>query len=199
VRFPDLIPGESKALHLHPHWKALVRPAIWSVLFLSLGAIAAVLALPAVGPVTLPTIGPVTLPTIGPVTLPTIGPVTLPLPAVGQITAGAVGVGALVLFLWLGFPPYIRWRSTHYVFTNRQVLYKVGVFKRIELGIPLSKVNDVRIDQTLFERILGCGTLTIESAGEQSRQALPDLPRIRKAARVLKQLVGEVRSPTPST
>jgi hypothetical protein len=34
---------------------------------------------------------------------------------------------ALILFLWLAFAPFVVWRSTHYVFTTKQVLFREGV------------------------------------------------------------------------
>jgi membrane protein YdbS with pleckstrin-like domain len=157
VAFPNdsLSPGETIAYHRHPHWKALVVPAFWSLV--GGGAIAAA--------------------------------IVLVLPAAGPPAAGAVGVVGLAVFLWLGFAPWVRWRSTHYVFTNKHILLKDGVFRHTERGIPLSKVNDVRVNQSPFERLLGCGTLTTESAGEHSQEDLKNLPRIRKAARMLKELV----------
>jgi membrane protein YdbS with pleckstrin-like domain len=184
--FPNLIAGERIELHLHPHWKVLVLPALWGLLFVSVGAIATVLAILADDPLALREVGPVDVPDFGPIQLP----------AAARIGAGGVAVTAFVLYLWHSFSPYIRWRCTHYVFTNKRVLRKEGVFRHNELGVPLSKVNDVRINQGFGERIFGFGTLTLESAGEQGNQALHDLPKVREAARVLTQLVEAYEPPT---
>lgn len=96
---------------------------------------------------------------------------------------------SLVLFLWLAFAPYVVWRSTHYVFTTKQVLFREGVIKREERGIPLQKVNDVKSTQTLLERMLRCGTLTVESAGEHGQSVLNDIPEVVKVMNTLKDLV----------
>ncbi len=101
----------------------------------------------------------------------------------------AIGAVALVVFLWLAFAPFVVWRSTHYVFTTKQVLFREGVLKREERGIPLAKVNDVKATQNLFERILGCGTLTVESAGEHGQSVLEDIPQVVKVMNTLKELV----------
>lgn len=101
----------------------------------------------------------------------------------------AIFVVALVLFLWLAFAPLVIWRSTHYVFTTKQVLFREGVIKREERGIPLAKVNDVKSTQNLFERLLGCGTLTVESAGEHGQSVLKNIPRVVKVMNTLKDLV----------
>jgi uncharacterized membrane protein YdbT with pleckstrin-like domain len=109
------------------------------------------------------------------------------------VTTGAAFVAifavALVLFLWLAFAPFVVWRSTHYVFTTKQVLFREGVIKRVERGIPLAKVNDVKSTQNLFERLLGCGTLTVESAGEHGQSVLDNIPRVVKVMNTLKDLV----------
>ena len=102
---------------------------------------------------------------------------------------GIAGVSALVLFIWFALAPYIVWRSTHYVFTTKQVLIRKGVFRREDRGIPLNKVNDVHTTQGVLDRILRSGTLLIESAGEQGQSRLAKVPGAVKVANTLKQLV----------
>ena len=102
-----------------------------------------------------------------------------------------VAAVALVLFVWLSLAPYIVWRSTHYVLTDKQVLIRVGVFSREERGIPLNKINDVHTKQSLFDRIIRSGTILIESAGEQGQSRLDRVPDAIKVGRELKELVAE--------
>jgi uncharacterized membrane protein YdbT with pleckstrin-like domain len=101
----------------------------------------------------------------------------------------AVGAVALVLFLWLAFWPFLVWRSTHYVFTTERVLLREGVLRREQRDIPLTRVNDVSSSQTLLERVLGCGTLTVESAGERGQSTLTDIPRVVMVQKVVYELV----------
>ena len=107
------------------------------------------------------------------------------------INAGfyAIAAVALVLFIWLSLTPYIVWRSTHYAFTNKQVLLRSGVLRRIERGIPLQKVNDVRTTQGILDRILRSGTILIESAGEHGQSELHRVPGAIKVGNTLKELV----------
>jgi uncharacterized membrane protein YdbT with pleckstrin-like domain len=109
----------------------------------------------------------------------------------GNIALIAVGAGALIVFLWLAFAPFVVWRSTHYVFTTKQVLFRMGVLRREERGIPLTKVNDVKSTQNLFERMLGCGTLTVESAGEHGQSVLKNIPHVVRVMNTLKDLVEQ--------
>jgi uncharacterized membrane protein YdbT with pleckstrin-like domain len=105
------------------------------------------------------------------------------------VLAGVIGVIGLALFVWLSLSPYIVWRSTHYVFTSKQVLLRSGVFSRTERGIPLNKVNDVRTNQTLLDRILHSGSILIESAGEHGQSELHRVPQAIKVSNTLKDLV----------
>jgi uncharacterized membrane protein YdbT with pleckstrin-like domain len=101
----------------------------------------------------------------------------------------AAGAMALVLFLWLSFWPWLIWRTTHYVFTNERIIFQFGVFSRDRRDIPLMRVNDHSMNQTFIERLLGCGTLTIESAGERGQSVLKDIPKVQMVQTKLYELV----------
>ena len=155
MAFPEdvLTEDERVVLHLHPHWKALIRP----VLVAAAGV--AVLVL---------------------------GWMFLP----GGTIAMTVLSGLVVIaLLWLVVWPFLRWRTTHYVFTNERVLLQRGVLARDRRDIPLSRVNDHSMTQRFSERLLGCGTLTIESAGERGQSVLSDIPRVERVQTTLYELV----------
>ena len=105
------------------------------------------------------------------------------------IAAGVALVVVLVVTVW----PWIKWRTTHYVFTNERVIMRSGVFSRSGRDVPLGRVNDVSFSHSLFERMLGCGTLTIESAGERGQVQLNSLPDVEKTQSVLYELVDADR------
>jgi len=113
------------------------------------------------------------------------------LPKAGWSTIAllAVGAVALVLIIWLSVWPWLKWRTTHYVFTNERIITRHGVFAREGRDIPLNRVNDVSFQHTFFERMLGCGTLVIESAGERGQVVLDDIPRVEKIQSQLYELV----------
>lgn len=102
-------------------------------------------------------------------------------------------VVAAALVLWLGVWPVIAWRTTHYVFTDARVILQHGVLGRDRRDIPLARVNDHSMDQSLGERLFGCGTLTIESAGERGQAVLPDVPRVERVQTLLYELVDADR------
>jgi uncharacterized membrane protein YdbT with pleckstrin-like domain len=95
----------------------------------------------------------------------------------------------LVLALWLALWPFLVWRTTHYLFTNERVLLQQGVLSRDRRDIPLTRINDHAMSQRFVERLLGCGTLTIESAGERGQSVLHDVPQVGKVQTKLYELV----------
>lgn len=105
-----------------------------------------------------------------------------------------VAVVAVLLLLRFSVGPYLKWQTTHYVLTTRRVVIRQGVFGRSGRDIPLTRVNDVSFRHTLFERVLRCGTLTIESAGEHGQVVLPEVPQVEMVQReVYKRVEAEVR------
>jgi len=87
-----------------------------------------------------------------------------------------VGVVLLVTLAWVGLR-VIRRRNTNFVLTTDRLLYRSGVIAKHGKEIPLERVNDIAFHQSVFERLIGTGDLSIESAGAQSRETLGDIPR----------------------
>ncbi|MFC4148364.1 PH domain-containing protein [Micromonospora mangrovi] len=107
----------------------------------------------------------------------------------GTIALYAIAVVGLVLVVWLGLRPFLVWRTTHYLFTNERVLLQEGIFSRNRRDLPLTRINDHSMHQKFLERLLGCGTLTIESAGERGQSVLRDVPRVDRVQTTLYELV----------
>jgi uncharacterized membrane protein YdbT with pleckstrin-like domain len=106
-----------------------------------------------------------------------------------QVALIIVGALAVIGFIWLAVWPYLKWRTTHYVFTNERVLLQTGVFSRNRRDIPVNRINDHSMSQSFIERMLGCGTLTIESAGERGQSVLTDIPRVERVQTTLYEIV----------
>jgi uncharacterized membrane protein YdbT with pleckstrin-like domain len=118
-----------------------------------------------------------------------VGWIFLPAGSSGTIAMYVLGVVVLIAIAWLALWPFLKWRTTHYVFTNERVLLQTGVLARDRRDIPLSRVNDHSMTQRFSERLLGCGTLTIESAGERGQSVLTDIPRVERVQTTLYELV----------
>jgi uncharacterized membrane protein YdbT with pleckstrin-like domain len=69
-------------------------------------------------------------------------------------------------------------------------MYREGVFKRTGLDIPLARVNSVRFEHSLMDRLLGCGTLIIESASDEPLE-FDDIPSVEKVHTMLYREVND--------
>jgi uncharacterized membrane protein YdbT with pleckstrin-like domain len=117
----------------------------------------------------------------------------LPEGTTGNILLLAIGAVALILVLWRVFWPWMKWRMTHYLFTNERVVLQFGIFHRERRDIPLHRINDHTMNQSLVDRMYGCGTLTIESAGERGQTNLRDVPKVQRVQTLLYDLVDKDR------
>lgn len=151
-----LTEDERVVMHLHPHWKAMVRP----ILVLLVAVTAVVIAL-----------------------------VGLPQGGVGDALRSLIAAIAVVAVLPFSVRPLLVRQTTHYVLTNERVLVQRGVLSRDRRDIPLARVNDHALSQHFLERLFGCGTLTIESAGERGQCILADVPHVERVQTALYELV----------
>ena len=82
----------------------------------------------------------------------------------------------LVSVVWLGVV-YAKWTTTNVVVTTDRLIHRVGVLGKKGKEIPLERVNDIAVNQTFFERIIGAGDVTIESGGERGQQVFTDISK----------------------
>jgi membrane protein YdbS with pleckstrin-like domain len=95
-------------------------------------------------------------------------------------TAGRIAIAAIavvLLAIWV-VKPFLDWFFATYTLTNRRLITRHGILNRSGRDIPLVRINDVSYEHGLVDRILRCGTLVIESAGERGQVVLPDVPHV---------------------
>ena len=59
----------------------------------------------------------------------------------------------------------IRWVATEVRVSNKRVLVKTGFFSRRSIEVLLPKVESIGVDESLFGRILGYGTVIVRGTG----------------------------------
>jgi uncharacterized membrane protein YdbT with pleckstrin-like domain len=91
---------------------------------------------------------------------------------------GLAVVGGMALW-WLTVVPLLRWRTTHFVLTTMRVLVREGILTRRGIDIPIHRINSVQFRQSLIDRVLGSGTLVIESASDEPLE-LDDIPYVER-------------------
>lgn len=90
------------------------------------------------------------------------------------VSWAAIALGVVLL---LAYPVrfFIDWITSHFVVTTDRLIHREGWFAKRSMEIPLENINDVRFNQSVFERLIKAGDLTIESAGEFGQQNFTDI------------------------
>lgn len=95
----------------------------------------------------------------------------------------------LVALVWFAVVPLIRWLSSSYTITTHRILSRSGIFRQTGRNIPLRRVSGVSFEKGVIDRIVGCGTLLIESSAETSNVVFNDVPNVENVQRVLTDLI----------
>lgn len=59
----------------------------------------------------------------------------------------------------------IRWTATEVAVSNKRVLIKTGFFSRKSIEVLLPKVESIGVDESLFGRMFGYGTVIVRGTG----------------------------------
>jgi hypothetical protein len=147
MRYADtlLIEGEEVALRTRQHWLALLIAARWGVIawLAALGIFVAVLLLRD--------------------RVPFFADGTVAWNATFLLVIGLLVVGALIILVraW-------QWWAQDYMITSRRLMKVWGVLNKRSVDSALEKVNDARLDQSFFGRLLNYGHLDILTASTET-------------------------------
>jgi uncharacterized membrane protein YdbT with pleckstrin-like domain len=111
----------------------------------------------------------------------------------------AFGVVALIMGYYgvrYGVVPLVVWRCTHYVVTSERILLQDGVIARERRDLPLNRIDNHLMTQSLLDRVFGSGTLTIESIGDQA-VVLAAVPKANHVQTALYEVIEEDRLRNP--
>jgi uncharacterized membrane protein YdbT with pleckstrin-like domain len=80
-------------------------------------------------------------------------------------------VVSLAILVYVGFVivKYLVWTYTHFVLTDRRVISRSGIVSKRGTEIPLDRINNIDFSQRIWERVIGAGDLSIESAGKDGQ------------------------------
>jgi uncharacterized membrane protein YdbT with pleckstrin-like domain len=84
---------------------------------------------------------------------------------------------AFAVLLILPLSRHWKQRFTKMTMIGDKLRYETGMLSKSTRTIQLSKVQDVTVRQSLFQRMSGIGDLSIETAGESSRLTFPNIDR----------------------
>ena len=82
-----------------------------------------------------------------------------------------------LLVVWLGWLviKYFDWTFTYFVVSNERVIFRTGVIAKRGVEIPLARINNINFSQSVWERVIGAGDLSIESAGRDGQSTFSDV------------------------
>jgi uncharacterized membrane protein YdbT with pleckstrin-like domain len=84
-------------------------------------------------------------------------------------------LGVLALAVAFLLVRYVKWTTLNFVVTNERLIHREGVIAKNGIEIPLDRVQTIRFNQSIFERMIGAGDLLIESAGETGQNKFTDI------------------------
>ena len=100
----------------------------------------------------------------------------------------------LVLLLWPATRA-LRRSFNKATVTGDRLRYEIGATSKTTRNIQLSKVQDIRVDQGIFQRMLNVGNISIETSGETSRLTIPNVDSPQK---ICDDLMHRSQSGTPA-
>jgi uncharacterized membrane protein YdbT with pleckstrin-like domain len=98
------------------------------------------------------------------------------------------GVPALLL-LW-PIKRHLQRQAVKLTISGDKLRFETGMAAKSTRIIQLPKVQDVRVFQTVAQRMFGVGDLAIETAGENSRLMVENLDQPRQLAEQITDLSG---------
>lgn len=101
--------------------------------------------------------------------------------AFGLFVAGA---------LWFVVSPFLQWLTATYTVTSRRILTRSGLVKQSGRDIPLQRVSGVSFEKGIVDRMVGCGTLLVESSAESTSIVFHDVPDVERVQRMLTELIS---------
>jgi len=105
-------------------------------------------------------------------------------------------LATLVLIFTIG-RKLIDWMTTHFVLTTERVIHRQGWLAKESMEVPLDRISDVKFGQSIFERLVGAGNLTIESAAELGEQRFNYIRHPEQVQRQIYEQSREARTRGP--
>ncbi|HEY2194621.1 MAG TPA: PH domain-containing protein [Actinomycetospora sp.] len=116
----------------------------------------------------------------------------------GPVLSNLLWYGGLLVLIKAAYK-VSEWWVEKVVITDKRVMLTQGVFTQKVGMMPLGKVTDLTFERTLTGRMLGYGTMIIESAGQiQALNRIDFLPDPEEVYEAISELVFGEKRQTPS-
>lgn len=151
----ELFPGEQVIVVTRPQPRTLIGPALLFILVCALTAFACAWIVKG---------GPAKL-------VPLVTQAWTP-----WLLGASLALGAWVLVAYC-LPRVVTWHASRYTLTSRRLIARYGMLRRREAQVPLAAVRNVFVEQTLLQRSLRSGNISLDT-GYPARTVIPDVPEV---------------------
>lgn len=103
-----------------------------------------------------------------------------------------IAAAMLIGLIWLVVVPVVRWRTEHFAISNHHVFFRTGLLSRREHQIPLGQIANMETEVTFWGRLMGYGTLVVESSADQPLK-FHNIAELPKTQATLNQLIRDER------
>jgi uncharacterized membrane protein YdbT with pleckstrin-like domain len=100
-------------------------------------------------------------------------------------------VGGIVVFIAIPLRAFLSWITSHFVVTSDRVIHRAGWLAKRSMEMPLERINDVTFSQTVLERIVGAGSLRIQSGSEYGQNHFKDIRHPEDVQKLIYELSEE--------
>jgi len=98
---------------------------------------------------------------------------------------------AVALFLAKPMRRFLAWATSEFVVTSDRVVHRSGILTKRSMEIPLENVTDVRYEESFVERLVGAGSLILESPGEYGQERFSHVSHPEKVQKTIYELTEE--------
>jgi uncharacterized membrane protein YdbT with pleckstrin-like domain len=90
------------------------------------------------------------------------------------VTGCALGAA----WIWLAYclPRLLRWQGIRYTLTSRRIVARYGMLRRTDRQVNLAAVRNITVSQSLLQRVLRSGNISLETAYQGVVVTLQDVP-----------------------
>jgi len=100
---------------------------------------------------------------------------------------------AVAVFLARPMRRFLAWATSEFVVTSDRVVHRSGILSKRSMEIPLENVTDVRYEEGFLERLVGAGSLILESPGEFGQERFSHVSNPEKVQKTIYELTEENR------
>ena len=96
-----------------------------------------------------------------------------------------VGIAGTLFLLAYPLRRLVDWLTSHFVVTSDRIIHRRGFIAKYSMEVPLEAINDVRFEQGIVDRLIGAGTLVVQSASEAGRQVFDHIRNPEEVQRTI--------------